>query len=446
MSARNNRKFLLGFGVIAAVLVVVLTLWRPQVQNEPVSGAIGAVQKHHAPQIAKADVILVDEPTRQQQKFLYGDPFADSVKLQNVALEIGSASHGEAGSAALLQKAQSELQEMSADLQSRYLNGMKSAVASLEQISAKQNLAGNRLGNVSEEAAQLSSALGSKHQLSSEEMGQLAAKLSAISKAVGSSDEVSALAAASRDMAGAVTAVQNNSEMASAKLDNVATAINARGNSDSISLAAHANSLSSMAVEGKILGEVEMQLASRNAGAAQQEKAVQELASEAAALESIALKNVEMQMEAETNMASTLRDMEMQLASAQAGSNVQLVNVRQALASRENAFQARATGSVSAAISSLSAYMNARSAVLARNESRVVVEAAVMGNNTLNSRLDAQAEIAQRVASAAILQSNLASIEKNLEGNSALGSMLPSATRLASEAQALDMRLQSNAH
>lgn len=450
MSARNNKKFLVGFGVIAAVLVVVLALWRPQVPNEPVSGAIGAVQKHHAAQIAKADVILVDEPTRQQQKFLYSDPFTDSVKLQNVALELGSAARGEAGSAALLQKAQSELQEMSADVQSRYLAGMKSALASIEQLSAKQNLSGNRIGSVSEEAEQLSSALASNHQLSSEEMGQLAARLSAISKGLQSRDEAFSLNVANRDLASAVTAMQNKSELASAKLESVASALNANANLNSISLAAYARSMESMAVEAKILGEVEMQLASRNAGAAEQGSAVRELASEAAALESNALKNVEMQMESQSHMASALHDMEMQLASAQqAGSNAQMGSVQQALASRQAEFQARAAGSVSAALSSFSAYMNSRSEMAARSESRAEVQAAVMGSNTLNARINAKAELAQRLASAATLQSNLASIQKNLESNSALGSMLSSAPQLAAETQALEMRataLQSNAH
>lgn len=444
MSARNNRRFLVGFGAIAAVLVVVLALWHPQVTSEPASGAIGAVQKHHAPQISNADVVLSDEATRQQQKVLYADAFADSIKLQNVSLELGSAAGGQVASAASLQNVQSELQALSADVQSRYLAGMKAALSSIEQLSAKENLASNHLGNVSEEAAQLSAALHNNHQLSSEEMGQLAARVESISKALQSREQSASFGSASRELASAVAAMQNKSELASARLESVATALNAQANLSSASLAAYAHSLQSMAAESKVLGDAEMQLSSIKTGDAQIGNAVQELASEAAALESNALKNVEMQMESQTQIASALHDMEMQLASAQqAGNAAQVGSIQHALAARQAEFQHRAAANVSAALGAFANYMANRAEVASRISSRGQMEASMMGSNSLNARIDARTELAHRLASAATLQSNLASIERNLESRSALGSMLSSAPQLAAQARALESRASS---
>lgn len=444
MSARNNKRFLLGFGVVSAVLVVVLTLWRPQVPNEPASGAIGAVEKHHAPQISKADVVLVDEPTRQQQKLLYGDAFADSIKLQNVAQQLGAVSNAGIGSAAdaqQLQSAQAQLQAMEADVQSRFQGSMSAALASVQQLSAKQELASNQLGHVSEEAAQLSATLASNHQLSSEEMAQMAARLMSISQNLQSRSEAAALEASSHELASAVAAVESKSELASAKLESVATALNAKANLNSISLASYAQSLESMATEAAALGHIQTQLSSKDTGAGQADSAIRELASTAATLESNALQSVEMQMESRSQMASMLHEMEMQLASAQqAGSAAQLGSIQQALAARQTEFGSHAAAEVGAALSSFSNYMASRAEMASRINSRGQLEASMVGSNSLNARIDARTELAQRMASTATLQSNLASIERHLESNSALGSMLSSAPQLAAQARALESR------
>src|SRR5712691_3574125 len=85
MSTENRNKVLLGFGALVAVVIVAIALWPANFRKEDASGAIGAVQKHHAPQITQKDVILGDETVRHQQKVLYADFLADATKLRAMA-------------------------------------------------------------------------------------------------------------------------------------------------------------------------------------------------------------------------------------------------------------------------------------------------------------------------------------------------------------------------
>ena len=455
MSAANNRKFLVGFGALAAVLIVVIAVWRPHFPPETVSGAIGAVQKHHSPQISKADVILGDENTHREQNVLFGDSFADATKLQKLALQLGSIAEAESAAAsnAQLRDAEAQLQQMSAELQSRYTGSMTAAVASIEQMFANKTLASSQLVNMRAEAAELAAALRSNQNLSSAEMAQLAARLASIGKGLQSREQSEALASANRDLVNAVAEMGSNAALASAKLESVASALNAGAQHGSVSLANYAESLESMAVESKSLGEIEMQLASNLASAGQVASAVKGLVAEAAALESHALLNVEEQMASQTHMASALSDMEMQLASARQAANKdqaankelmsrQLGSVQLALSSREADFRNHAAGTVNSALASFDLYLAGRAEIAAKLGSRDL-QAKAMAAKTLG-HIDAGAEMASRLASVAILQSNLASIEKNLESRSALGSMLAAnQQQFAAHAQALEQRATS---
>ncbi len=80
----NRNKFLLGFSAVVAVLIVAFFMWPANVQKEDASGSIGAVQKHHAPQITQQDVILGGEPMKEQQRLLYKDFQADAGKLRAI--------------------------------------------------------------------------------------------------------------------------------------------------------------------------------------------------------------------------------------------------------------------------------------------------------------------------------------------------------------------------
>jgi hypothetical protein len=93
MSNPNRNKALLGFGAILAVTIVAIlflhsnvtkdNVTKENVTKEDAPGAIGAVQKHHAPQIAQQDVILGDESSKRQQQLISTDYLADAAKLRS---------------------------------------------------------------------------------------------------------------------------------------------------------------------------------------------------------------------------------------------------------------------------------------------------------------------------------------------------------------------------
>ena len=64
MSTPNRNKVLFGFGALVAVLIVAIVMWPTNVQREDATGAIGAVQKHRAPQITPQDVVLGNEDVK----------------------------------------------------------------------------------------------------------------------------------------------------------------------------------------------------------------------------------------------------------------------------------------------------------------------------------------------------------------------------------------------
>ncbi len=85
MSSPNRTRLLLGFSAVVAVLIVAIVLWPANVRKEDAAGAIGAVQKHRAPQITQQDVVLGNESVKHQQKVLYTDFLADAAKLRAMA-------------------------------------------------------------------------------------------------------------------------------------------------------------------------------------------------------------------------------------------------------------------------------------------------------------------------------------------------------------------------
>ena len=115
---------------------------------------------------------------------------------------------------------------------------------------------------------------------------------------------------------------------------------------------------------------------------------------------------------------------------------------RVALSSREAEFRNRAAGTVNSALASFDLYLAGRAEMAAKLGSRDL-QAKAMAAKTLG-HIDAGAELASRLASVAILQSNLASFERNLESRSPLGSMLAAnQQQFAAHAQALEQRATS---
>src|SRR6476469_7740360 len=124
MSADRRKKILMVFGVVAVVLVDVIFVVSPSFKSEDAIGAIGAVQKHRAPQIAQQDVILGNEQTKQNQT-QYSDFLADATALQSMSANMSTASRAESAS---------RLAARSADVASRY------AAAARDQVAAMRNL------------------------------------------------------------------------------------------------------------------------------------------------------------------------------------------------------------------------------------------------------------------------------------------------------------------
>src|SRR6266487_1877082 len=91
MSTDKRKKILIVFGGLAVVLVAVIAIVSPSFKSEDAIGAIGAVQKHRAPQITRTDVILGDEQLRQTQKVAYTDFLNDAAALQNLSRDFSTA-------------------------------------------------------------------------------------------------------------------------------------------------------------------------------------------------------------------------------------------------------------------------------------------------------------------------------------------------------------------
>src|SRR5512140_753691 len=88
MSAEKRRNMLYIFAGVVVALLAVIAFVSPRFRSEDASGAIGAVQKHRAPQIKQADVVLGDEQFRNEQKTLYGDIMTDAAALQNASADL----------------------------------------------------------------------------------------------------------------------------------------------------------------------------------------------------------------------------------------------------------------------------------------------------------------------------------------------------------------------
>ncbi len=426
MSSENRKKVLLGFGVLAVAVIVALALWPPSFLKEEASGAIGAVQKHRAPQITRQDVVLGNEATRRQQKILYADFLNDAAKLQSISTQLGMMAHRQV-EARELESTSKQLAERELDLQSRYLDSMKGALEAAKLLS-REEAASRKMEDVDAEIAQLSAVLQQKAQLSEVEMQQLNTKLAHIA------EELETTAAASRhlkdadvQMAGAVADMQNRAfDGAMAKLDSAARDLNIRS-LDSVSLADEVEYLAAIALEAKTLKDVEAQLGMLASRPQIELADVEvELANRASDLESKGLKNIEAQFNRDTAMAAILRDIDSQLASAKQNAqsreqnfNKELGEIQQELQAREAEFAARAAADVEFELASIQAFLDTRAQAASIAESR--------------SEAAAQTELANVLAN---LQSKLAS-------SSALASMLQNRADLEAKAGALESRARA---
>src|ERR1700686_4120266 len=162
MSSENRKKVLFGFGALVVVLVAAILIWPSSFRKEDASGAIGEVQKHRAPQIAKSDVVLGNESLKHQQKVLYADFLADGAKLKALGARPDAV----------------QLNAFSKELGTRYFSEVTEALAAAE-MAAKGNPQQARL---EAQITELQGFVRSRQVLSDTDMQQLNLKLAELDK------------------------------------------------------------------------------------------------------------------------------------------------------------------------------------------------------------------------------------------------------------------------
>ena len=229
MSSNPNRnKVLLGFSAVVAVLIVAILLWPANFRKEDASGAIGAVQKHRAPQITQQDVILGGESVKHEQQVLYKDFLADAGKLR----AIGS-SHDQAAARLYSQ-----------ELQMRAMRAARDAVTAASHISESQ---------IQADIVELSSMIANREKLSSEDLQAFNVRLAMLASRL---DDRQA-AFARMDRAGAELAHINLADEAlAAKLNDFEQAYN-RVN-EQFELSDEAKYLSMVEMESKVVANEEV--------------------------------------------------------------------------------------------------------------------------------------------------------------------------------------------
>jgi hypothetical protein len=183
MSADKRKKILLVFGGLAVVLIAVIAIVRPSFKSEDAIGAIGAVQKHRAPQIAKTDVILGDEQLRQTQKLAYTDFLKDAATLQSLSRDFSAAaktSNAQATYAAMSLGVKAHQQEVLARSQTEII----AVLIAMRQLAEADSAVGNKKAAMIAEIDNLA-ARARNRDLGSVEAVSLAAKLQDVENALG---------------------------------------------------------------------------------------------------------------------------------------------------------------------------------------------------------------------------------------------------------------------
>lgn len=239
MSNPNRNRALVGFGVLAVIVVAAIAFWPPTFRSEEASGAIGAVQKHHAPQIAQKDVILGDEKTRTKQAVLYGDYFDHAQKLHSL-------------SAALLANESAnisrDIEALQAELNSR---GSAEMGAMLHQI-ASEAQAANQI-DLAQKATALYQALDAN--LEAGNMTHFYSEFANVAEAESKIKDQETLQSLNQELSSAVKNL-NDQELASSKLHDVEMGLKAEASQfNDIDLASATAYFSNLQAAMKTLAE-----------------------------------------------------------------------------------------------------------------------------------------------------------------------------------------------
>lgn len=426
-SPENNRKKVLaGFGVLALAVVAAVLIWQPTYRTEEASGAIGAVEKHRAPQIAQSDVILGDEQTRTQQAVLWGDYFQTATKLQSISAEYANAA------ASRQNVANVQAAELASQLQNQFASKMN---ASLRAIEMNAKATGNN--ELAAKAGQLLGQLAANKQLSATAMQQLS---SAFSQAAAEAKLAQkSLQSANEDLGMAVTELANNGELAAAKLQAAAedlgnvslNAVNLENESEYFAnLQAAAASLESASLAATATGKALV--------------ASQELAQAANKLQAAALENIEEQTAANIAMASAFSALESKLAAnrenlaAAPCCGSRLAAFQEAFATAESRFQSQAASMIQAELASMETFAESRQQY-SRLASAQHLEAKMAGSAAVDNKLFAM------LANTDELQQAAAKLSASLK-NSELANALANEEQMAARLSAFESRLQAKSN
>lgn len=315
MSSPNRNKVLVGFGALAVVVVAAITFWPPNFRSEEASGAIGVVQKHHAPQIAQKDVILGDEKTRTQQSILYRDYFDVSAKLQQISAKVASRDS---------QAANREADALASELQQEYASRVASAIDAAA-LAAKQTA--NQ--ELMQECEALAAQAKADREVSLADMERLNSRLASIVQA--------------ESPTGAKIILQHAEDALAAS--RVQDAEQALQNFDlaNVEMADRQEELANIEMASKII--------------LQQRGDAEALAHAAEQLQNAALANISEQTALSVSMASMLAQMDTQMAAMK----VQNAELASELASIEQAFASRTASSFQAELASIEEAMASRS-------------------------------------------------------------------------------------
>jgi hypothetical protein len=327
MSAQKRKNFLIGFGGVAIVLALAVVFLSPKFLNrsDNASGAIGAVQKHRAPQIKQTDVVLGDEQTKKDQQVLYVDYVNDAAALQNISADLQSA---EQSFEARAQAAQSRLEAQKKELQGRFLANADFALASMDQLGKAAQDA--QLAQKSADLGKMVQDFGNKQSLEAKDFAQLSAQILAASSPIfvepccGGKLRNQALEKMSSDL-GAVSQL-------SQAIDNEALASR---------LKAQTSYLSAMAMESKSLEAVSRELQSKSLDAKSLGRMSSELLQAADQLQAKAVANMEMSLSNYSEAADALGKADHILMSASLDSK-SLESARKDLAAKDAQLMARA--------------------------------------------------------------------------------------------------------
>lgn len=447
MSSPNRTKVFVGFGAVAIVLVAAIAMWPPNFRSEEASGAIGAVQKHHAPQIAQKDVILSDQKTAAQQSWLWTDYLNDSARLQ--ALSASLASRDEAASIT------KNAEELSNQLRNEYASHMASALNAIE-LQAKQS----NNAEMASKAEELASQLKGNEQLSAALMNQLNTKFANVAemahKIILQNAEMANKTAnqemghkiilqnaemanktANQEMGQRIILQNADKELASALADKNEQAASkvssieqelSNVNLASVEMASQVAYFSQIEAASHAVANAEalasQEMASRIVGA-------KEVADRADQLAHAALFNVEAQVASSVEMAATIQHMQSALASSDLA-NSSLAN---RLNSLSQEFASHTASNLQSQLASMSELAASR-ATFSKLENSTQMQASMVSNQLASHQLFNQ------LANTAELAAACASISHSLQ-NEALASALANETALAAQATQLQNHLAS---